>query len=65
MEARVNWRTKGWVAREERAGGGSSIRVGIAAEKGENHSTMLNIFQSNKGKMDEAKKKGAGAGNAR
>ena len=50
---------------EERAGGRSSIRVGIAAEKGENHSTMLNILQSNKGKMDEAKKKEAGAGNAR
>ena len=51
--------------REERAGGGSSIRVRIEAEKGENHSTMLNILQSNKGKMHEAKKKGAGAGNAR
>ena len=44
--------------------GGSSMRVG-SGRKGANHSTMLNILQPNKGKMDEAKKKGAVAGNAR
>ena len=32
--AQVNWWTEGWVAREERAGGGSSIRVGSGRKRG-------------------------------
>ena len=51
----------------ERGKGGrwEFYKGGYSGRKRENHSSMLNILQSNKGKMDEAKKKGAGAGNAR
>ena len=63
--ARENRGREGY-GRRERKGREAGVPKGReAGEIGENYITLHNISQSKKGKREEAKKKGAGAGIAR
>ena len=63
--ARENRGREGY-GRRERKGREAGVPKGReAGEIGENYVTLYNISQSKKGKREEAKKKGAGAGIAR